>query len=198
MRTYTIVKKPEILDWSKIPVAPIDNYLWMGEVDITAQAQVCYDEEALYVRLMAKEKNIRAEEFGYETQPCLDSCLEFFFRPFEDSMEYVNIEMNLNLCMWLGYCKERGKFIRCKEDPAILNAKTQRTDDGWELTYRLPVSWVAQYFEGFRLESGKKLYANFYKCGDLTEKEHYIAWSPVVHHEPAFHKPEYFGLTVLE
>ena len=81
MRNYTIVKKPEVLDWSKIPVAPIDDHLWLEPVDIVCTAQVCYDESGMYVRMTAKEKDIRAEEEGVTGWPCLDSCLEFFFRP---------------------------------------------------------------------------------------------------------------------
>ena len=62
MRSYTIL--PRTGDWKDIPVAPIDTRLWTPEVDISATAQVCYDSEALYLRLTAKEKDIRAEETG--------------------------------------------------------------------------------------------------------------------------------------
>ena len=195
MRCYTIVKKPENLDWSKVPAAPIDNYLWRGEVDIFCTAQVCYDEDAMYVRMTAREKHIRAEEEGVTGWPCLDSCLEFFFRPFEDSMRYINIELNPNCCMWLGYRNEENTLIRIEEPASILDAKAERTADGWEVTYRVPAALIAKYFDGFKLESGKKMPANFYKCGDKTVQEHYIAWNKVHRDTPAFHVPECFGMT---
>ena len=193
MRSYTIVKKPEQFDWSKVPVAPIDNYLWLDKAPIECTAQVCYDDAALYVRMTAKEQNIRAEETGVQGMPCLDSCLEFFFRPFADSMRYINIELNPNCCMWLGYRNEENKLIRIEEPSTILNAKAERTADGWEVTYQVPEALIAKYFDGFKFESGKKMPANFYKCGDLTVQKHYIAWNKIEQDEPAFHVPEWFG-----
>ena len=198
MRNYTIVKKPEALDWSKVPVAPIDNYLWVGEIDIFCTAQVCYDADAMYVRMSAKEKNIRAEETELLGMPCLDSCLEFFFRPYEDSMRYINIELNPNCCMWLGYRDEDNKLIRIEEPSSILNAKAERTADGWEVVYQVPTALVQKYFPQYKPESGKKLFANFYKCGDLSAKKHYISWNKIDREEPAFHVPEWFGETVFE
>ena len=88
MRNYTILRKPENLDWSTIPAASIDNLLWTPSVDITSKAQLCYDGEAIYVRLSAKEANIRAEENGPLGTPCQDSCLEFFFAPIEGDDRY--------------------------------------------------------------------------------------------------------------
>lgn len=198
MRNYTIVKKPENLDWSKVPTAPIDNQLWLDEVDISCTAQVCYDEEAMYVRMCAREKNIRAEETELLGMPCYDSCLEFFFRPFEDSMRYINIELNLNCCLWLGYRNEENRLIRIEEPSSVLDAKAGRTADGWEVTYRVPTALVAKYFKGFKIESGKKLPANFYKCGDLTVQKHFISWNKIDQEEPDFHLPEWFGMTVFE
>lgn len=198
MRNYTIVKKPETLDWSKIPVAPIDNHLWLDKVDIVCTAQVCYDAEALYVRLTSKEQNIRAEETELLGMPCLDSCLEFFFRPYEDSLRYINIELNPNCCMWLGYRDEENNLIRIEEPSSILDAHAERTADGWEVTYKIPTALVQKYFPDYAPASGKKLPANFYKCGDLSVQRHYIAWNPIEIPEPAFHKPEWFGITEFE
>ena len=193
MRSYTIVKKPENLDWSKVPFAPIDNHLWLEKVDIVCSAQVCYDENAMYVRMTAKEQNIRAEETELLGMPCLDSCLEFFFRPYTDSMRYINIELNPNCCMWMGYRNETNELIRLEEPSSILSAKAERTADGWEVLYQVPTALVQKYFPDWKPESGKKFFANFYKCGDLSVQKHYIAWNPVEVAEPAFHVPEWFG-----
>ncbi|MBR2009705.1 MAG: hypothetical protein IJ936_06235, partial [Peptococcaceae bacterium] len=64
MKTYKIVRKTENLDWTKVPVAQIDTHLQDELVDISATGQICYDDQALYVRLTSKEKNIRAEYTG--------------------------------------------------------------------------------------------------------------------------------------
>ena len=39
---------------------------------------------------------------------------------------------------------------------------------------------------------------NFYKCGDLTEIEHYLAWSPMTSEKPDFHRRQDFGTLVFE
>ena len=40
--------------------------------------------------------------------------------------------------------------------------------------------------------------ANFYKCGDETQKPHYLSWNPVKTSKPDFHRPEYFGKLIFE
>ena len=101
MRSYTIMPKTD--SWNDIPVAPLDTRLQTPEIDISATAQVCYDAEALYLRLTAKEANIRAEESGLLGVPCKDSCLEFFFSPIADDTRYFNFEFNSVKCMHLGF-----------------------------------------------------------------------------------------------
>ena len=53
MRSYTVKKICGAPDWNAIPVMPIDNLLWTDSIDITAQAQLCWDADYLYVRLEA-------------------------------------------------------------------------------------------------------------------------------------------------
>ena len=113
-------------------------------------------------------------------------------------MRYINIELNPNCCMWLGYRDEDNKLIRIEEPSSILNAKAERTADGWEVVYQVPTALVQKYFPQYKPESGKKLFANFYKCGDLSAKKHYISWNKIDREEPAFHVPEWFGETVFE
>ena len=55
MREYTITKIEGAPNWDVIPALPIDNLLWTEPVDITAEAKIGYDENALHVCLRAKE-----------------------------------------------------------------------------------------------------------------------------------------------
>ena len=194
MRTYIVLPKSETGDWSNIPIAPIDNRLWTPLVDISAAAQVCYDSQALYVRLVAKEKNIRAEETGRIGVPSKDSCLEFFFSPEEDDGRYFNFEFNPAMCMHIGFGTCRHDSARLLPKPsANINPEVIRTDEGWELTYQIPYTFIRMFFPAFTPAPGKKMRANFYKCGELTEVEHYFAWNPVDTPTPDFHRPEFFG-----
>ncbi len=192
MRTYTIL--PKTGDWNDIPVAPIDTRLWTPEIDISATAQVCYDADALYVRLTAKEKDIRAEETGDLGTPCQDSCLEFFFSPEEGDGRYFNFEFNPVLCMHLGFGSGRHDSARILPKPsADINPSVIRTGEGWEITYQITFAFIRMFFPGFNPVPGKKMRANFYKCGDLTPVVHYFSWNPVGTPTPDFHRPEFFG-----
>ena len=199
MRTHVISKRPENLDWTQLPVANIDHLLWTPEVDLSATAQICYDENALYLHLSAKEKNIKAEYTGRLDMPCRDSCLEFFFCPIPGDSRYFNIEFNPNLCMYLGLGIGNGNLIRLlPEGESSFEPKAMRTADGWELTYRVPFCFVRIFFPEFCAESGTRIRANFYKCGNETVQPHFLAWNRVISEVPAFHRPCDFGELVFE
>lgn len=199
MKTYTIPRKPAVLDWTQIPTLSLDNRLWTPTVDISATAGLCYDEEAIYVRLASKEAQIRAELTGALDQPCQDSCLEFFFSPIPEDGRYFNIEFNPNCCMYLGFGSGRDDLIRLL--PQASNPfcpKAARTAGGWEITYQVPVSFLRCFFPDFTPASGKTMRANFYKCGDLTSQQHFFSWNMVTSETPDFHRPCDFGILKFE
>lgn len=194
MRSYKILPKSKIGDWNDVPVAHIDKRLWTPEIDVAATAQACYDSQALYLRLTAKEKNIRAEEIGPIGIPCKDSCLEFFFSPVEGDARYFNVEFNPEACMFLGFGTSRYDSTRLLLKPSNnFNPCSVRTESGWEITYQIPFSFIKLFFKDFVAAPGKKMRANFYKCGDLTVQEHYFSWNPINTPTPDFHRPDCFG-----
>lgn len=203
MRSYTIKKIQGTPDWSTIPVMPIDNQPWGEPVDISAQAQICWDEENLYIRQEAWEKHIRREENGPLCRVCNDSCLEFFFRPTE-RMDFFNFEINPNRAIYLGYGNGQDTLLRInfqsKRDTIMqekLDIQTEITETGWVLTYKIPFAFVQRFFPEFQPKVGLQAYGNAYKCGDETEQIHYIAWNPIDWPEPAFHRPEQFGRLIF-
>lgn len=194
MRTYTMKKIQGKPNWKKIPYLPIDNLLWTDSVDVSAKAQICWDEDALYVRMEAVEPHIRAVEEGPLAPVCQDSCLEFFFRPTE-RLDYFNIELNPNRAMYLGFATGQHNLIRLLSSSVKKQMKIRVwiTKKGWTLSYRVPFSFIHRFFPDFEAKEGGKIYGNCYKCGDKTVKEHYLAWNPIENDEPAFHMPEQFG-----
>ena len=74
-----------------------------------------------------------------------------------------------------------------------MEPKVTFTETGWVLSYKVPFSFIRLFYPQFEAKAGVKVRGNCYKCGDLTVNTHYIAWSPTVSEEPAFHLPEYFG-----
>lgn len=198
MRSYTIQKTAGAPDWNAVPVMPIDNLLWTDSIDITAQAQLCYDEENLYLRMEAVEPNIRMEESGPLASVCLDSCLEFFFRPTERP-DYFNVEMNPNKAIWLGFGTGIQNLIRLQvpKVSSLFNTQVELTQKGWVLSYQIPFSFIRRFFPEFTAKPGGKMYANAYKCGDYTVKPHFLAWNPIASEKPDFHRPEDFGTLIF-
>jgi len=194
MYTYTIIPKPANLDWSKIPAIKMENTHHEGFVDISATGQVCYDDEALYIRLTAREKEIRAVYNDLLGAPCEDSCLEFFFSPMEDDIRYFNVELNPNCCMYLGIGSSIRDLVRLiPEGENPFSPRATYTKDGWEIEYSIPYTFIRRFFPKFEAVAGKTIRGNFYKCGDLTVKEHFFSWSPVTGEVLSFHRPCDFG-----
>ena len=202
MKEAIITRVAGEIDWTKIPSIAIDELVLVDHTDVTASAQICYDEEALYLHLSAQETEIRAEERGPVGTPCSDSCLEFFFCPMENDTRYFNIEFNPNTCVYLGVGssvqtltrlipeEEEGNGMEYNFHPAV-----KFVEGGWEITYRVPYDFIRRFFPEFEAFSGKKIRANFYKCADMTSKPHYLAWNPITRTGVSvFHTPSQFGM----
>ena len=199
MNTYTIIKKSEGFDWNKVPAVSIAIPYHNEDVNIGATGQVCYDENSLYVRLVAKEEHIRAEYTGLLDAPCEDSCLEFFFSPINGDMRYFNIEFNPNCCVYLGIGSCLDDLVRLVPEFGYpFQPEAKRTEDGWEITYQVPFSFIRQFFPDFQPVSQSTIRGNFYKCGDLTVKEHYFSWNQITGDVLSFHRPCDFGLLIFE
>ena len=238
MKEYTIIRKTRDLTWDDVPVLPVDTVNWdypAAEGD-RAFGQLCYDEDALYVRLTAVEKAIRAENTEKMAQPCEDSCLEFFFSPAPPDLRYFNIEFNPNALPFFGFGDAAGgpSLIRLQpfenvlapevtfltpegELPALFASSAEddaadpeaslaaplprvtipKDAEGWRITYRIPAAFIGRFFPGFSFRPGLTIRANCYKCGDLTEKPHYLSWNPMDPDRLSYHRPEYFGRMVF-
>ena len=199
MRQYTIKKVSDAIDWTQIPALDVDNYLWCEKLDIKMKSQICYSEEGLHVHLQAWEKNIRAELTEPMSMVCEDSCMEFFFRPVEGDLRYFNLEINPNGCIRLGFGPAVGLRTQLvlPDMEQLFSVEARRTEDGWEIFYEIPASFVQLFIPDFSLHTGKVLRANCYKCGDKTEKPHFISWNPVTSENPDFHRSQDFGRMIL-
>ena len=200
MNTYTIKRISGKPDWNEIPALQLDNHLWLPSEQIRVSAQICYDDEALYVHMVAVEPEIRAEYNAPLSKVCLDSCMEFFFSPSSEDDRYVNIEINPNCATNIGVGSCRADRVRVipKNEDALFQKQANRTADGWEVFYQIPVFFLRSLFPGYELISGAVIRANCYKCGDLTVRPHYLSWNPVVHPTPDFHRSCDFGAMILE
>ena len=197
MKEYRIQSVAGEPDWTTVPQLEVGNILWLPDVGIRAFGQFCHDAEYLYVHLRAVEQDIRAEHDASLSMVCEDSCLEFFFMA-ENEDRYFNFEINPNGCLYIGFGHGRAdSTVLYRRDYKDLFAiRTARTPDGWEMFYRIPLSFLRLFCPAFTFTG--TLRANVYKCGDLTAHEHYLSWNPVSSATPDFHRPQDFGRMIFE
>ncbi len=170
-----------------------------------AGLQTDFETGALLVRLEATEPRtaIRAEACRTNGRVWEDSCLEFFLNPMPDCGNgYLNLETNARGVMLLGVHTEQFSTETDEFDEAFFDMHVQHQflPEGrirWTLNYRIPFSYIQRWFPDFSPKPGSRITGNFYKCGDLCQQEHYLAWSPVHWPVPSFHRPECFGIIDL-
>lgn len=185
-------------DWNAIEAVELTHQPWLEPCNIEAKAQLCHDGENLYVRMQTKETNIRAELTGVLDQVCNDSCMEFFFAPDMDDARYFNFEWNKLCNAYIGFGAERRTRVRqiLKNPKDVFMPVSVDTEGGWAIEYRIPLSFIRMYVPEFVFEG--KAACNFYKCGDLTEIPHYLAWAPLSSEKPDYHRRWDFGTLVFE
>lgn len=200
MKHYDLTHISGKPDWTQIPSAAIDTYLWSDVRSIVPSFQAAWDEDGLYVRLQAVEPHIRRCYTGDLDMVCEDSCLEFFFSPDADSNRYFNFEVNPNGSLYLAFGNPGADRYRLYDEAfrELFQITPFEIPGGWGIELRVPVNFVKLYAPDFKLYSGLSLRANFFKCGDKTEQEHYMSWNPVEVSTPNFHLPEFFGTITLK
>lgn len=186
---YSIARRGGAPDWETVPSVPIDKALWTEDTGIRAEGQLCYDEDNLYVHMRAFEENIRAEYTEPLSPVCCDSCLEFFFQ-IEGEDNYFNFEVNPNGCMCIQFGKDKRFDVVRENGGEYFDVHTNRTADGWEVFYRIPLEFIRMFHPDFRFD--RDIMANMYKCGDKTARKHFVAWSEVETEKPNFHLPAFF------
>lgn len=194
---YTVVKV-QTPDWNAVSAVTLCHTPWLTPCDIEAKAQTCHDGENLYVRMEAKEKNILATLTGPLEQVCNDSCLEFFFAPLAGDKRYFNFEWNPLGALYLGFGAERNTRVRqiVKNVNELFAPNCFKTADGWGVEFKIPASYIKLYMPEFTL-SGEAA-CNFYKCGDKTEIQHYLAWAPLTSEKPDYHRRQDFARIIFE
>lgn len=198
MKEYQVPKTENTgaVCWGKVPEAVLQHTGWLKENDVQAKGQVCHDENNLYVRLEAREQNIRAEVTDPMEQVCTDSCLEFFFAPMENDARYFNFEFNPIGSMYLGFGGPRETRVRQHPgNTKQFQIAPFKTECGWGVTFRVPLDYIRLYFPEFSF-SGVSA-CNFYKCGEQTASPHYLAWSPLTCSNPDYHRRNDFGRMIF-
>lgn len=176
---------------------PVANFPWEREYPAKPRTEVTlgYDDGGFTVHFVSYETNLRAVQTQHNTPVCQDSCMEIFMRFAPDTdPRYINIEVNPNGAAYCGvnFCRGNSELIPPAEIDK-LGIRTAVFDDRWEIDYRIPAEWIRARIPTYRHEKGAKLCGNFYKCGDLTDHEHYGCFNYITWEHPDFHRPEFFA-----
>lgn len=198
MEPVYFIKRMKRADWSAVPAAELKHTGWLNACAVDAKAQVCCVGEDLRVRMEAREAPVRATVTAPLDPVCTDSCLEFFLAPRADDARYFNFEFNPLGTLNLGFGGERPLRVRqiAKNAEELFSPAPFFTGGGWGIEFRVPAAFLRIYDPDFRF--GGDMRGNFYKCGDLTEAPHYLAWAPLHCETPDFHRRQDFGLLRME
>lgn len=205
-KTYTVRTLPAgtvaaEINWSEVPAAAIDTYLWLEGYTPAATAKLVYIEhEGFVLRMECAEREPKAVYTAYNEPVYTDSCLEFFADWLGDG-RYINMEMNAKgtLLSCIGADRHARTPIRDLTDGEIFSVKGEIVDSRWCVTAVIPAALLCKILGVAAIPFGKgyTFRGNFYKCGDETPVPHYGMWNPVETKNPDFHRPEFFGQLVL-
>ena len=198
-------KMEEILKYfnrRNLPVHQIDSVNWGGfPYKPRATFRIAHNGDEIFLQFRVVERGVRGTfEYDFGSEPWTDSCVEFFMTPDLAKPDYYNVEMT---------CIGHGTFAcgpdrnhRHNFDDSVISRIRRFASLGtssvvreggrqcWSLTLAIPFDIYG--LDGSAI-SGRKMRANFYKCGDKMATPHFISWNPIGCPNPDFHRPEYFG-----
>ncbi len=160
--------------------------------------QIVHSENMLYIRYEVEEEYVKAQYIRSNESVYEDSCVEFFIS-LDDKQTYYNFEFNVLGTGLLGYGTSV-KADRRRLAPAVIeqiNTFSQVSNIGgkkkWNIVLGIPKTIFDQ-----EINSGRKAFANFYKCGDELPQPHFLAWNTIENPTPNFHLPQFFGELIFE
>ncbi|GHT03573.1 hypothetical protein AGMMS49525_08880 [Bacteroidia bacterium] len=201
---------PNILDWKSkaellMQVAnqgAVNTVNWPESYPYCPEVKfyTAWAGNTFYLLFDVQEDAVQALNTGYQSPVWQDSCVEFFIQtPDPEENTYRNFEFNCIggiLASVRRSRKDYQSFSDAEMDKLVVHTSlpkqpiTTPKACHWQLLAEMP-------FEMLGLPNknpiGRKLRANFYKCGDETPQPHYLSWNPVETPTPDFHRPEFFG-----
>ena len=181
--------------WEKAPKGELDQ-VWEDYYPSPYKTdfRIVHNKDGLTVKLTTTEWPLRVECVSRNQEVCEDSCMEFFLTPNSKDENYFNIEVNAIGISLVGIGP--GRAGRKKLNIANSGIEIQtliHPEEGWELMYTLPYSYMKKHFGSIE----GTMRANFYKIGNATARKHYSVWNKQELELPDFHHPEFFGVIEL-
>lgn len=185
--------------------AEIDTLNWQNEFpeSVTTSVAGAHDGNKLYLLFTVIGEVLRTVNNRDFMPVWEDSCVEFFVQREGEKM-YRNFECNANGVLLASKRESREDAERLAEAEmaaikrlAIIKHRHENNSEvsDWQLLLVIPKQSMG--YDRQEILSGTSLRANFYKCGDATEKVHYQSWHPIDVATPNFHLPEFFGKLIF-
>ncbi len=183
--------------WTKAEEVVIDKY-WSGEnapENRQAKARILWSPTAIYVRfegnqsepLVVSEKpNLSSKTKGLWDR---DVCEIFLAPKKEDFRHYFEFEIAPN-GEWIDLGIHQLPDKRETDWDYASGMKSAAKIEKNKVTMAIKIEWKAF---GNTPKTGDIWLGNLFRCIGAGETRGYLAWSPTLTKEPAFHKPEKFG-----
>ncbi len=193
-------------EWRDIESISITNKLLIEPLFTpTTKIKLLYNKDYIYVIFKVEDKYIRSVYTEINSPVSKDSCVEFFFTPSNSKVTgYFNLETNAGGTRLIRFQKGYNieKIMMDIEDiksieiahslPEIVKPEIL-TETTWTLEYRIPLKMLKSYSEITQPTKGVIWRANFYKTAGENSNPHYLSWNKIIHPDPNFHLPEFFG-----
>ena len=174
---------------------------WPEQIPNTPDAEVkaFHNGEKLFLQFSVTEKDIHSvisDNFG---EVWTDPCVEFFVAPDEEG--YYNFECTCIGRMLVAHHRKEKETEKMPLDtlatiersPSLGNDNfpLREGENRWSIIEVIPVT--ALFNHKIESWSGRKMHANFYKCGDNLPNPHFLSWNKIDFPRPNFHLQEFFG-----
>lgn len=193
---------PSLLDEAGIGFESIDNVNWAETFPYKPSVafRMAYAGDNILLNFQVTEDSVRAVAPSDNGRVWEDSCCEFFVSPVNDGT-YYNIECNCAGTLLVGFGPGREGREHLPENALQQVARwsslgrlpfDERVGQcQWQMALVIPTSLFIHH-PGLQLQDAN-MRANFYKCGDKTQKPHFLSWNRIALPKPDFHCPAFFG-----
>lgn len=192
---------PALMDEAGVEFQKIDSLNWSDwPYRPEAAFRIAHTGDAILLHYVVSEEAVRAVATEDNGRVWEDSCVEFFVSPVDDGI-YYNVECNCAGQLLIG--GGEGRNGRSHAPRQILDGvdrwallgrapfDTRAGQQTWQVALRVPVS--AFFMHSAVPLDGRTMRANFYKCGDLLPRPHFLSWNAIGLPRPDFHCPAFFG-----
>lgn len=191
------VSELENKSWDKAETVTVDKY-WSGENAPKGRqfkAKILWSEKALYVRFEANQSEplVVSEKANLTTKTRglwdRDVCEIFLAPKREEPRKYFEFEIAPN-GEWIDLGIHQKINERITDWDYASGMKSFAKVEKEKVWMTIRVEWKAF---GKTPKAGDVWFGNIFRCVGTGETRGYLAWSPTLTKEPAFHVPEKFG-----